>query len=36
MLLSIPLTIMAKIIFAANKNTKWIAIFLGNTEDSKN
>jgi len=36
MLLSIPLTIMAKIIFAANENTKWIAIFLGNAENSEN
>jgi len=29
MLLSIPLTIMAKIIFDANKDTKWIALLLG-------
>lgn len=29
MLLSIPLTIMAKIIFNANENTRWIAVFLG-------
>ena len=29
MLLSIPLTIMAKIIFDANEDTKWIAVFLG-------
>lgn len=29
MLLSIPLTIMAKIILDANKNTKWISILLG-------
>ncbi len=29
MLLSIPLTIMAKIIFAANENTKWLAVLLG-------
>ena len=32
MLLSIPLTIMAKIIFNANKHTKWIAVFLGTGE----
>jgi len=32
MLLSIPLTIMAKIIFDANKNTKWISILLGSGE----
>lgn len=30
MLLSIPLTIMAKIAFDANKDTKWISILLGN------
>ncbi len=30
MLLSIPLTIMAKIAFDANEDTKWIAILLGN------
>ncbi len=30
MLLSIPLTIMAKIVFDANEDTKWIAILLGN------
>jgi len=30
MLLSIPLTIMAKIIFDANQDTKWISILLGN------
>ncbi|MCW8953889.1 MAG: AI-2E family transporter [Sulfurimonas sp.] len=29
MLLSIPLTIMAKIIFNANENTRWIAVLLG-------
>ncbi|MCF6330890.1 MAG: AI-2E family transporter [Sulfurimonas sp.] len=29
MLLSIPLTIMAKIVFGADKDTKWIAILLG-------
>jgi predicted PurR-regulated permease PerM len=33
MLLSIPLTIMVKIILDANKNTKWIAVLLG-TGDS--
>ena len=33
MLLSIPLTIMAKIVFAANENTKWIAIMLGSGEN---
>ncbi|MBA1432090.1 MAG: AI-2E family transporter [Epsilonproteobacteria bacterium] len=33
MLLSIPLTIMAKIVFAANENTKWIAILLGSDEN---
>jgi len=33
MLLSIPLTIMAKIIFDANENTKWIAVFLGTSEE---
>jgi predicted PurR-regulated permease PerM len=32
MLLSIPLTIMAKIIFHANKNTRWIAVLLGTGE----
>jgi len=32
MLLSIPLTIMAKIIFTANKNTKWLAVLLGSGE----
>ena len=39
MLLSIPLTIMAKIVFAANDNTKWIAVLLGSgesLEDKKN
>lgn len=36
MLLSIPLTIMAKIAFDANENTKWIAILLGTGEDLKN
>jgi predicted PurR-regulated permease PerM len=33
MLLSIPLTIMAKIIFAANENTKWLAVLLGSGEN---
>jgi predicted PurR-regulated permease PerM len=33
MLLSIPLTIMAKIIFAANEETKWIAVLLGSGEN---
>jgi len=33
MLLSIPLTIMAKIIFDANKNTRWIGILLGTGEN---
>ena len=32
MLLSIPLTIMVKIILDANKNTKWIAVLLGTGE----
>ena len=32
MLLSIPLTIMAKIIFDSNENTKWIAVLLGTGE----
>ncbi|MCF6340253.1 MAG: AI-2E family transporter [Sulfurimonas sp.] len=36
MLLSIPLTIMAKIIFNANENTKWIAVFLGTGESLSN
>jgi predicted PurR-regulated permease PerM len=31
MLLSVPLTIMAKIIFDSNKSTQWIAILLGDT-----
>ncbi len=33
MLLSIPLTIMAKIAFNANENTKWIAVLLGTGEN---
>ncbi len=33
MLLSIPLTIMAKIILDANEKTKWIAVLLGNGEN---
>ncbi|MEA2073545.1 MAG: AI-2E family transporter [Campylobacterota bacterium] len=33
MLLSIPLTIMAKIAFDANSNTKWIAVLLGTGEN---
>lgn len=33
MLLSIPLTIMAKIVLDANKNTKWIAVMLGGGEN---
>ena len=32
MLLSIPLTIMAKIVFDSNENTKWIAVLLGTGE----
>nr|WP_321266263.1 AI-2E family transporter [uncultured Sulfurimonas sp.] len=35
MLLSIPLTIMAKIILDANENTKWIAVLLGTGENLK-
>jgi predicted PurR-regulated permease PerM len=35
MLLSIPLTIMAKIVFDANENTRWIAIMLGSGEKLK-
>ncbi len=34
MLLSIPLTIMAKIVLDANENTKWIAMLLGTGEYS--
>jgi len=33
MLLSIPLTIMAKIVLDANENTKWISILLGTGEN---
>jgi predicted PurR-regulated permease PerM len=33
MLLSIPLTIMAKIIFAASEETRWMAVLLGNGEN---
>lgn len=33
MLLSIPLTIMAKIIFDSNANTKWISILLGSGDN---
>jgi predicted PurR-regulated permease PerM len=33
MLLSIPLTMMAKIVLDANENTKWIAVFLGTGEN---
>jgi predicted PurR-regulated permease PerM len=36
MLLSIPLTIMAKIIFAANEKTQWIAVLLGTGENLEN
>lgn len=32
MLLSIPLTIMAKIIFDTNENTKWLSVMLGSGE----
>ena len=35
MLLSIPLTIMAKIAFDANDNTKWISVLLGTGEGVK-
>ena len=35
MLLSIPLTIMAKIVFNANESTRWIAVFLGTGENLK-
>lgn len=36
MLLSIPLTIMAKIIFDTNVNTRWISVLLGSGEQLKN
>jgi predicted PurR-regulated permease PerM len=40
MLLSIPLTIMAKIVLDANKSTQWIGVLLGTGEninfDTKN
>jgi predicted PurR-regulated permease PerM len=36
MLLSIPLTIMAKIIFSANQNTRWIAVLLGTGDNLDN
>ena len=36
MLLSIPLTIMAKIIFNANENTRWIALLLGTGDEILN
>jgi len=35
MLLSIPLTIMAKIIFAANEKTQWLAVLLGSCKRCK-
>ena len=35
MLLSIPLTIMAKIIFDANEDTKWISVLLGSGDSLK-
>ena len=35
MLLSIPLTIMAKIVFAASEDTKWMAVLLGSGENLK-
>ncbi|MDF1879297.1 AI-2E family transporter [Sulfurimonas sp. SAG-AH-194-C20] len=35
MLLSIPLTIMAKIVFDANENTRWVAVLLGTGENLK-
>ncbi len=35
MFLSIPLTIMAKIIFNANEKTKWLALMLGDGENLK-
>ena len=36
MLLSIPLTIMAKIAFDAHENTKWVSVLLGSGENIKN
>ena len=36
MLLSIPLTIMAKIIFSENQNTKWISVLLGSGDNLEN
>ncbi len=36
MLLSIPLTIMAKIAFDAHENTKWASVLLGSGENIKN
>jgi len=36
MLLSIPLTIIAKIIFNANDSTRWIAVFLGTGHNIEN
>lgn len=35
MFLSVPLTIMAKIIFNANERTRWIALMLGDGESLK-
>jgi predicted PurR-regulated permease PerM len=35
MLLSVPLTIMAKIIFDSNKSTQWIATLLGNSSNQE-
>ena len=35
MLLSIPLTIMIKIILDDNENTRWISVLLGTGEDMK-
>jgi predicted PurR-regulated permease PerM len=34
MLLSIPLTIMAKIAFNANAETRWLAVLLGNEKET--
>ena len=36
MLLSIPLTIMAKIVLNSNKDTKWISILLGSGNNLSN